>query len=335
LPPLPLIKAGEKNTIAMTAPIVSQTIDPALARDLVLDELFDLTLYQELAKNAHGETKRILNELVPVETGHLDFWQRFFDLKLERLDIARRVKLRALVVICYLLGENAVHLILEAIEIYGVKKYLSLWETYRDQPLGNAVRDILTDEFKHEDAIVLQMAERKIDPAKIRSIFLGFNDGLVEIIGAVSGFFAAFHQPAQVLIAASTVAFAGAASMAAGTFVAMGSETEIERVEQGKKRFLGETKGADKIPGSAAGAALIVGVSYLLGAGVPVLPVFFGAQTLLAPLLAGFAVIIVVSFLAGMNIKRRILTNAGLMAAAVAVTYLIGTAVKALFGIAV
>ncbi|MES4785837.1 MAG: hypothetical protein C4294_08470, partial [Nitrospiraceae bacterium] len=77
-------------------------------------------------------------------------------------------------------------------------------KSYKDEPLGTAVKGILLDEFKHEDAIVTQMAERKINPEKIRNIFLGLNDGLVEILGAVSGFFGAFGNAIMVLIAGST-----------------------------------------------------------------------------------------------------------------------------------
>lgn len=45
----------------------------------------------------------------------------------------------------------AIHLVLEAIEIHGVRKYLTLWEAYQRDPLGAAVREVLEDEFRHED----------------------------------------------------------------------------------------------------------------------------------------------------------------------------------------
>jgi len=73
-------------------------------------------------------------------------------------------------------------------------------------PLGAAVRSILEDEFTHEDAVVLGGAERRLNPERVRNIFLGPNDGLVEILGAVSGFFAAFGNSAAVLVAGVTVA---------------------------------------------------------------------------------------------------------------------------------
>ena len=139
---------------------------------------------------------------------------------------------------CRVFGDPAIHLILEAIEVYGIRKYLSIWNVYKDQPLGAAVKSILIDEFKHEDVIVTQLAERKINPERIRNIFLGLNDGLVEILGAVSGFFGAFGSATMVLLAGTTTAVAGSLSMAAGVYVAMSSEREIYETEDKKQRFL-------------------------------------------------------------------------------------------------
>jgi vacuolar iron transporter family protein len=322
--------------------------DPKLARTLVLDEVFDLALYEALRNITHGRLREILDELIRVEANHIAFWQHFFDLHLTTLDFPRRVKLRLVTLVCRLFGPSAIHLVLEAIEVYGVRKYLAVWRTYKDQPIGEAVKGILIDEFKHEDTIVTQMAERKINPAKIRNIFLGLNDGLVEILGAVSGFFAAFGDSVTVLIAGSTTAVAGALSMAAGAYVALGSEQEVRATEEDKQRFITQAGEADPgMPQSCViesdlkpiSSSLIVGGSYLAGAFVPVLPVLFGARTTLASVLTAGTVMILVSmvlaFLSGMDVKKRIIINLVIMAAAVAVTYAIGMLARQVWGIPV
>jgi hypothetical protein len=148
-------------------------VDRKLAKQLVLDELFDLSLYQSLREVASGELRSILDRLIPIEARHLAFWRDFFDLHVERLDLVRRLKLRLIVLVCRLFGAPAIHLVLEAIEVYGVRKYLHVWTTYRDGPLGAAVRSILEDEFEHEDAVVMGDAERRLNPARVRNIFLG------------------------------------------------------------------------------------------------------------------------------------------------------------------
>ena len=192
--------------------------DPTLAQTLVLDELFDLSLYKALRQVTEPDVHHTLDELITVETAHLAFWQKFFDLRLNELDFGRQIKLSIMIFVCKLFGSTAVHLVLEAIEVHGVRKYLAIWQEYQDQPLAEALRGILMDEFKHEDVLVTALTERKINAEKIRNIFLGLNDGLVEILGAVSGFFGAFGSATMVLIAASTTAVAGALSMAAGAF---------------------------------------------------------------------------------------------------------------------
>ena len=69
----------------------SSDADEKLARRLVLDELFDLLLYQSLRDVATGELRAILEQLIPIETRHLEFWQDFFDLRVDRLNPARRL----------------------------------------------------------------------------------------------------------------------------------------------------------------------------------------------------------------------------------------------------
>jgi vacuolar iron transporter family protein len=311
--------------------------DLRLGRELVLDELFDLQLYRKLQSLPDAELQKILGELADVEVGHVAFWQNFFNLKLQTLDVTRKIKFWLIVLICRCFGAPAVDLILEAIEVYGIKKYLNVWERYGNEPLGSAVHRILEDEFKHEEMIVTRLKERIINPDRVRNIFLGVNDGMVEILGAVSGFFASLGQNTLVLIAGLTTAIAGALSMAAGAYFAISSESDIRRTQNQKLRFLGELKEPGLREESAIASGVIVGISYFFGASFPMLPVIFGARTPLPSILAGGSMILLISatvaFLSGMEVRRRALTNLVLIALATGITYLIGLSVRALLGI--
>ena len=311
--------------------------DPTLARTLILDELFDLSLYKALRDVTQPDVHHTLDELIKVETSHLAFWQKFFNLHLDELNIGRRFKLSVMMFVCRLFGSTAVHLVLEAIEVHGVRKYLALWREYQGKPLGEALRGILMDEFKHEDVLVTELTKRKINPERIRNIFLGLNDGLVEILGAVSGFFGAFGSATMVLIAASTTAVAGALSMAAGAFLALSSEKEVKTTELARKVFLGEESEVTPMEESPLGSAVVVGVAYITGALVPVLPVLVGAKdALFSVFTAGLMVILVstvLSFLSGMDVKRRIVLNLVIITVAVTVSYSIGIVAKQIWGI--
>ncbi|NOS80738.1 MAG: hypothetical protein HOP32_04035, partial [Nitrospira sp.] len=304
--------------------------DPKLAQQLVLDELFDLSLYKALRSVTQPDVHHTLDELIKVETGHLAFWQKFFDLKLNELNFGRKVKLSFMMLVCRIFGSTAVHLVLEAIEVHGVRKYLALWREYQGKALGEALRGILLDEFKHEDVLVTELTKRRINPERIRNIFLGLNDGLVEILGAVSGFFGAFGSASLVLIAALTTAAAGALSMAAGSFLALNSEKEVKTTEIARKIFLGEESDVTPMEESPLGSAVVVGIAYTAGAVVPVLPVLLGAtDALFSVLTAGLMVIVVstvLSFLSGMDVKRRIALNLVIITVAVSVSFAIGLA---------
>jgi hypothetical protein len=78
------------------------TYDERLAEQLVLDELFDLSLYKALRERTGGEARKTLDELIPIEARHYSFWQEFFDLRRGRLDVGRRIKLRVLLLVEHL-----------------------------------------------------------------------------------------------------------------------------------------------------------------------------------------------------------------------------------------
>ena len=313
-------------------------VDARLGRRLVLDEIFDLSLYRALREIAPASMRPIFDALIPIETRHVAFWQEFFGLKdVTTLDAGRRLKLALIIAVCRLFGAPAIHVVLEAIEVHGVKKYLEVWKRYGDTTLGAAVREVLEDEFKHEDMVVTaDGGERRINPEMVRNLFLGLNDGLVEILGAVSGFFAAFNSSVAVVTAGFTVGVAGALSMAAGAYIGAGSEAELRDTEDARKRFLGEpvTSEAGQRP---LVAAAIVGIGYLVGAVVPVLPVLFGARTVLPTVLTGGVMIVAVSaivaFISGMDVRRRIVLNVIITGIAVVVTYALGLLTKKLLGV--
>src|SRR5262245_12198766 len=98
--------------------------DARLGRRLVLDEIFDLSLYRALHAIAPSGLRETLESLIPVESRHVAFWQKFFGLPhVTRLDAGRRLRLAILVGVCRLFGASAIHVVLEAIEVHGVKKY--------------------------------------------------------------------------------------------------------------------------------------------------------------------------------------------------------------------
>jgi hypothetical protein len=75
-------------------------VDPRLARQLILDELFDLSLYESLRDAATGDLRSILDQLIPIEARHLASWQDFF----ERRVLTNLVIIAAAVGITFAIG---------------------------------------------------------------------------------------------------------------------------------------------------------------------------------------------------------------------------------------
>ncbi len=311
-----------------------------LGRMLVLDELFDLTLFQRLRPLASGDFALLLDELIAIEHRHLLFWKGCFGINDTTLDLRRRIKLRVLVFVCRIFGEHGMHLVVEAIEVFGIRKYLTLWTAHKDEELGTHIAGILRDELVHEDWIVSRYKTRTISPARVRSVFLGFNDGSVEILGVVAGFFIAFSEPSSVLIAGTTVAVAGSISMAAGSYAASNSESEVRAIEEHKASFLGMPERKDEeTTDRPLSLAVVVGVSYFVGAIVPIIPVMFGAKSVMPSIVASGAAILCVSyvlaFLSGMDARRRMFMNLTIIIAAVLISSSIGYVVREVWGVAV
>lgn len=298
---------------------------------LVLDEMADLALYQRYrAFVAQPELIRLFDRLITEEEKHVAFWRKRAKEAPTRLNAARSLKVWCLGVFGRTFGVSGMLLVLEAVEVHGIRKYLDLWTSSRDIAFRKDIKAILKDELQHEDHMITLVAGRSVKPAGIRNAFLGFNDGSVEILGAVSGFSVAFTSVRHVLIAGLTVAVAGALSMAVGAFMATSAEEEVAALDKMRRRALSveaEEREGESLT-SPFKAAVIVGVTYLVGALVPIAPFVFGAKNVLPSIVVSGVLILGVSvtlaFLSGMRIRRRLLMNSGLIALAVSVSILLG-----------
>ncbi len=317
---------------------MTEPLDHSLIRKAARDEAFDLALYVKLRDLETGEVHNVLSKLVNVERGHVTFWADLAGLEEVSLNRFQRFRLGVFILMRRLFGVGMTFLILEAIEIYGIKKYWTLWDQYKDTPQGPRIKAILRDEFGHEDEIVADLTGRRLNAERVRDIFLGLNDGLVEVLGSVSGFYASLGDPVYVLVASLTVAVAGSISMAAGVLASSRSQLEVQRIENAKRHFFDPDAVAAEETRPLS-AAVAVAASYFFGALFPILPVLLGAASPLWSIVVGGGMVAVVtmllSFMSGMEVRRRVLQNVLLVAAAVAVTYALGTLVKHFWQIAV
>lgn len=302
---------------------------------LVLDEMADLALYQRFRTlTTQPELTRLFDRLIVEEKKHVAFWKKKTKIAPTKLNIGRVFKVQILAWFGRIFGVPGMLLVLEAVEVHGIRKYLTLWSSLNDDVMRTDIMSILKDELQHEDHMITRVAGRSVRPEGIRNAFLGFNDGSVEILGAVCGFSTAFVDVGHVLVAGYTVAVAGALSMAVGAFMATSAENEITALDKLRRRVLNIEAGVEAeekmglSTNSPLKAALTVGVTYLIGALVPIAPFLFGAKNALPSIfLSGILILLVsasLAFLSGMRIRRRLCINGGLITFAVIVSLALG-----------
>ena len=297
-----------------------------LARGFYRDEYADSVLYAQLAKiEKDEEIKKEFLRLSNIESKHAKFWHDFVrghggELprpKVGRLSIFGTKLLRRL------LGPGAVASLLEMGENSAIQKYFKYLTTYAegftDEEMER-IKDVILDELEHEK--FFYESKKRFHVENIRDLVLGMNDGLVEILGAVTGLSAVYpNNPQLVGISGLIVGVAGALSMAIGAFISVRSQRQVneairERMEVLFKVSPGRVKEelvsrlvdggvpediAEKtaeelaqkgdavmkllIPETEENelrSALYTGLAYLLGVAFPVTPYFLASSSLTA-----------------------------------------------------
>src|SRR3989338_2464862 len=311
------------------------------ALQLVQHEQFDLHLYQRFVRRVKSdELKAILTTMIAEEERHIAIWKRYVPhTHIPHRGVFARFKMAVLLFCGYIFGDTGIRIIIEAIEVHGIREYLLLAHEVSGTPLEEPLDEILHDELEHEAQIVGDAYTSEITSERIRSFLLGFNDGLVEMLGAVVGFYATISNPALMVFAGISVISAGSFSMAAGAYAAGRAEYELDKIREAKKRFLATGHPTVDLNGSSGmvGNSIIVGCSFIIGGVFPPPPPFFFRHNLFlffffasvfAAALGVIVVSVVLAFLTGISIRKRIALNLGLITAAVLFAAAIGSVIE-------
>ncbi|ASJ10711.1 rubrerythrin family protein [Thermococcus sp. P6] len=298
----------------------------ALAREFYRDEYADSVLYAKLAKFERDE--KVRNEfmrLSRMESSHARFWHDFVKRRGGKVP---RPSVKGLTVFWVrllrkVLGPGAVASLLEMGENSAVQKYLKYLTTYSGELTEEereSLKRIVLEELEHEK--FFREEEKRFHVENTRDLILGMNDGLVEILGAVTGLSAVYPgNPHLVGISGLIVGVAGALSMSIGSFVSVRSQRQVkesvrERMEVlfrvSPERVMEElverlveggmpedvarevsrelSSNSEAVMGlllpeaeeNEVRAALYTGLSYLLGVVFPVTPYFLASSSLVA-----------------------------------------------------
>lgn len=296
-----------------------------LARGFYRDELKDHATYTALAAHEPDTALRdALARIAQIELKHSRFWQRF----LEARGAAPPPPFRLGAIRRWLLGRfqrfvNSALLVaaLELGESNAFSKYFTCLRHVGLSPRERTeLRRIVLDEIEHE--LTFRGHPTRHGRGNVRDYVLGMNDGLVEILGAVTGLSAVYAgNPFVVGVSGLVVGFAGAMSMGIGAFVSVRSQRQVneslrarmeilysvapqravseyrERLEESgvpddTAKDIAERVGASRdaianllLPEPQENelrSGLYTGLAYLLGVAFPVVPYFFAPNAWLA-----------------------------------------------------
>ncbi len=200
------------------------------ARRFYLGEIDDWQTYSLLAKHSRDdELRALLERIAAMERQHADFWAGILERHGQPLPTPRPRRLRAFLLRLLQRRINPLLLIaaLELGETGAVEAYHRLWQSRLLPPTDcERLRGIILDELEHEAAFRRQTRQAGLQ--NVRDFVLGMNDGLVEILGAVTGLSAAYAgNPLLVAVSGLVVGIAGALSMGIGAFISVRSQRQV------------------------------------------------------------------------------------------------------------
>lgn len=272
-------------------------------------------LYEYLSKvEKDEEMRKNFYELYQIETAHANFWRKFLEKRGHTPSKgSSSFALTWSKIVRTILGPKLYLSILEMTESLSTEtyyKFLQFAEMSEDE--RRVLKKIIEDELDHESLFENQQSALPI--GNIRDFIMGMNDGLVELLGAVTGLSAVYpNNPLFVGINGLVVGLAGALSMAIGSFISVRSQRQVnEGVKKKLELLFGVSKDrakkelidkltesglpqdvgkevADKIGENHESmvsllveesneneikSAIFTGIAYIIGVGFPVLPYF-------------------------------------------------------------
>jgi len=216
-----------------------------LVERFYVNEWADAVLYEELAREERDErTKRELERLAELEKRHAEFWRSVLERRGRKAPKPKvsRVTLFSVKLLRRVLGAGAVASLLEMGENSAIESYFQFLREFSgelDEEEVRILRRVILDEIEHER--FFREEEERFHVEHIRDLILGMNDGLVELLGAVTGLSAVYPtRPTLVGVSGLVVGVAGALSMAIGAFISVRSQRQVKESVRSRMEVLFE-----------------------------------------------------------------------------------------------
>jgi VIT1/CCC1 family predicted Fe2+/Mn2+ transporter len=274
------------------------------------NEITEYHIYTRLAETVRSpQNRQVLNEIAQDEKRHYEEWKTYTGQ-----DVAPdRLKLWKYYWLSRILGFTFGVKLMERGEEGAQENYAELQDEIE------AAKRIAHEENQHEEELIQLLDEERL--RYTGSIVLGLNDALIELTGALAGLTLALQNTKLIALTGAITGIAAALSMGASEYLST-------RTEETSK--------------SPVKASIYTGLAYILTVLILILPyLFFANYYLCLALTLGAAIVIISLFTYYVSVakdepfNRHFVEMAGLSLSVAGLSFLVGLAMRAFFGIEV
>ncbi len=222
-------------------PVAAEPALIALAQSFYREEMRDHVTYLALAGNERdARLRELLGRVASMEARHAGFWKAFLEARavLPPPLRANRLRLTLLRVLQRLVNPRLLVSLLELGETSAWQNYFRCLKTASfDERSRSELRTIILDELEHE--LTFRKEAQRLGGQHVRDYVLGMNDGLVEILGAVTGLSAVYTgDPLIVAASGLVVGIAGSLSMGIGGYISVRSQRQVNEGSRARMEVL-------------------------------------------------------------------------------------------------
>lgn len=314
------------------------------------DEITDRNFYLKLSERVSDpDFRENLVRLARVEDEHLGFWRERLESK--GIDTSKirphTLKIVFLLTALKFIGIFLTVRLLEHGEINSIRAYRNALDSrIEDEEVRTGLEKIISDEIEHEEIFEHQISKGEDKVQRNQDVIYGISDGFIEVLGSMSGLVAVFTSRLYIALGGLVVALSGSMSMMLGAYLSSKSKTDFHVMEIQRKALFRvgdrEHEEIGKMKQVSRKTASTVGLFYLMGSAVPILPYLVLTDKtnalIISIALVGIAQAIANAIIAlSMNTRIvRAALRASLLSLGVATgTFLVGLAFHLVFGVTI
>lgn len=203
-------------------------MDNKKAFERILDaEVLSFLIYSKLyKKEKESKLKGKLKGLIDLDTQHIKLWEGLCgNLGIKSKTSKHHLEVGSVLLMRKFFGKNLAFSMINSLENRKISDISKVFNKIPDKDRADFI-DYMVEELEQE-ALLKKNVKANSIMSHIRDIVFGMNDGLVEVLAAVSGFTSVLQSNLLIAVAGAIVGVSGTISMAVGAYLSSKSEKDV------------------------------------------------------------------------------------------------------------